>query len=91
MFSRLDPNHLIYAATAIDDYLPLPGSIEDLTFTGALILLVVAFIKEWVVPGGRERRLETRLDSILESLDKLADGVEKTVAVNDELRKRLEK
>lgn len=84
-------NHLVMATSVIDDYLPLPSTIEDLTFTSLLILLVVAFVRQWIVPGSRETKQEERLDKVTEALNKLSDGIERVVDVNEELMKRLDR
>lgn len=84
-------HHFVMATSVIDDYLPLPSTIEDLTFTSLLIVLVVAFVRGWIVPGSRETKQEERLDKVTEALNKLSDGVERTLDVNEELMKRLDR
>ena len=81
--------HLVFATEIIDDYLPLPATIEDLTFTGFLILAVIAFMREWIVPGTREKKNDERMDKLEESMSKLADSVEKSLEINETLIEKM--
>lgn len=74
--------------TPLDDLLPLPGSWEDLTFTVALMIAVMAFVKEWVVPGSRAKRTDDALEKLTETIERNTDTIEKMLDVNEELLRR---
>ena len=83
--------HLVFLTEVVDDYLPLPATIEDLTFTGFLLLAVIAFMREWVVPGTREKKNDLRMDKLEESMSKLADSVEKSLDINQALIEKMDR
>lgn len=64
---------------------------EDLTLIGALVIAVLALVREWVVPGSRVSRLEKQVSDFAQAMDKHTDALERVLEVNESLTKeRLE-
>lgn len=69
--------------------IPTNLNLEEITFRAALIFSVIAFVKEWVIPGAREKRMDERLNNLEEAVKKMAEAQETGNEITEEVIKML--